>query len=281
MSRLTLRPDQPFDLNNTLSCGQVFRWDHCDGWWQGMVEDKAIRVRQEDTTLFIEGVTRAFARRYFALDEDLTAILSSIDRDTRIHEAITACYGLRIVRQPPWECTLSYLIATFSNIPTIRRRIETLARGLGKKITTKGGTYYGFPGPEAFSSSCTSTINSCRLGYRGPYLQDTVCRLASDPGWDERIRSLPYENARKDLTRLRGIGPKAADCILLFAFQKYESFPVDVWIRRIMQESYPALQGKGNEAIRRFGQEYFGTYAGYAQEYLYAARQVPTSHAFR
>ncbi len=198
-----------------------------------------------------------------------------------MEDVIRACKGLRILRQDPWECTLSYLIATFSNIPTIQRRIEALARTLGSAIPYHGNTYYTFPGPEAFSMTCGPFLEICRLGYRGPYLQETACRLAQEPEWADRIRNASYEEARRLLMDLRGIGPKAADCILLFAFQRYEAFPVDVWIQRIMQERYPALQGKSTEAIRRFGQELFGEYAGYAQEYLYASRQVPMSQASR
>jgi N-glycosylase/DNA lyase len=281
MRSLTLRPDEPFSLSQTLSCGQVFRWQYGEGWWQGVVEKKVLAIRQEGRTLMFEGASPSFIRRYFSLDRDLEEIVSSIDRDPGVHAAIEACQGLRIIRQPPWECTLSYLIATYSNIPTIRRRIEALAREFGNPIQHRGITWYGFPSPEVFSSLCDTALQPCRLGYRGPYLQDTACRLAGEPEWEQRIRDLPYGEGRRWLMGLRGIGPKAADCILLFAFQKYESFPVDVWIRRIMQELYPVLRGKGEEAIRRFGQEYYGRYAGYAQEYLYAARQVPTSQASR
>jgi N-glycosylase/DNA lyase len=282
MHTITLLPHQDFSLDRTLSCGQVFRWEYKEGWWRGIVGGRVIRVRQERDTLAYEGASRNFLRHYFALDENLDHILRAIiEKDTGMQEVIEASRGLRIVRQDPWECTLSYLIATFSNIPTIQRRIEALARALGNMITAKGETGYGFPGPEAFSGVCRTSLEVCRLGYRGPYLQETACRLASDPGWEDRIRTLSYEEGRKELMRLRGIGPKAADCILLFAFQRYESFPVDVWIQRIMQERFPVLKRQGSEVIRRFGQEHFGAFAGYAQEYLYAARQVPTSQASR
>jgi N-glycosylase/DNA lyase len=284
MPTLTLLPDQDFDLDLTLSCGQAFRWSPSGEGWQGVVEGELIRIRQDDreNKLIYEGATETCICRYFALDQDLNHILQTItDRDPEIRDAIGACRGLRILRQDPWECTLSYLIATYSNIPTIRKRIEALAHTLGQECTSGNTVYYGFPGPEAFAEVCGSSLDACRLGYRGPYLEETACRLARDPGWAARIRDQPYEEGRKELMSLRGIGPKAADCILLFAFQRYEAFPVDVWIRRIMQERYPVLREKSDETIRRFGQERFGAYAGYAQEYLYAARQVPTSQASR
>jgi N-glycosylase/DNA lyase len=247
-----------------------------------VVGNHLIEIRQEGRKLWFYGASPAFIRRYFALDVDLRGILDSIaERGPEIQDVIEASRGLRILRQDPWECTLSYLIATYSNIPTIRKRIEALAQALGTEIVSGQRVYYGFPGPGAFSRACADSLNTCRLGYRGPYLQETACHLADDPHWADHIREQTYDEGRKELMRLRGIGPKAADCILLFAFQRYEAFPVDVWIRRIMQERYPFLREESNEAIRRFGQEHFGAYAGYAQEYLYAARQVPMSQASR
>jgi N-glycosylase/DNA lyase len=282
MQTLTIPADQDLDLDRTLSCGQVFRWEPFDTGWQGIVGGRVIRVWQDEKLLRFVGTDRTFIRDYFALDVDVTHLLGTItDNDPAMRDVMEKCRGLRIVRQDPWECTLSYLIATYSNIPTIRKRIESLSQQLGKKISRAGKEYYGFPGPESFSEVCEASLGACRLGYRGPYLQETACRLTGDPGWADRVRGLSYEEGRKELMQLRGIGPKAADCILLFAFQRYEAFPVDVWIQRIMQERYPILRGKGNEEIRRFGQEHFGPNAGYAQEYLYAARQVPTSQASR
>jgi N-glycosylase/DNA lyase len=116
------------------------------------------------------------------------------------------------------------------------------------------------------------------MGYRAPYLQSTAQKAARDPGWEERIRSLPYHEAQRALQEFEGIGKKAADCVLLFAFQKYESFPVDVWIHRILQKHYAQggprpLTNKGYDRIGAFARDYFGEFAGYAQEYLYCARK--------
>lgn len=277
MGTLTLRPGQPFNLDHTLSCGQVFRWEQHNGWWYGVVGDRVLKVRQEGDTLTHFGAGRKFIRDYFQLDADLPMILTSIDRDPVMHTAIEAYRGLRIVRQPAWECTLSFLCATFSNIPIIRKRIELLSRQFGDEVWSEGERYYTFPSPEQLRQSCCDTLKGCKLGYRAAYFHETACRLATEPGWEETIASLSYEGARQYLRALKGIGPKAADCILLFAFQRYEAFPVDVWIRRIVERHYPQYaryhKGDVNERIRRFGMDYFGSYAGYAQEYLFCARE--------
>jgi N-glycosylase/DNA lyase len=272
--------DQPFDLDATLSCGQVFRWDReDDGWWCGIVGERVLRIRQEGCRLTYTGAPDAFIRHYFALDLVLGDILRSIDCDPFIHACIRRRRGLRLVRQPPWECTLSYICATNSNIPTIRRRIAAIARHYGRAVQRGGKTYYAFPGPTSIAGRGSDALAECRLGYRQPYVLGTSCTITDENCWEEELRGLPYDSARRELMKLHGIGKKAADCILLFAFQKYEAFPVDVWIRRIMQEHYlpdlsldTPLSNREYDAIRGFAREHFGEYCGWAQEYLYAAR---------
>lgn len=281
MPRLTLRHDQPFSLDVTLSCGQVFRWERePDGWWGGIVGNRAIRIRQDGATLFWEGAPRKTIEHYFSLDHDLPEITASFDRDPFIHAAIDRCHGLRLIRQPPWECLISYICATNSNIPMIRRRIGQIAERFGAVIKSSKTTLHAFPTAGALAGSCPSVLSKCRMGYRGPYLQKTACAIGDERTWETAISALPYEQARKSLMQLQGVGPKAADCILLFAFQKYNAFPVDVWIRRIMREQYmPSLPKDGSltareySLVQEFARTHFGKYCGYAQEYLYAARE--------
>jgi N-glycosylase/DNA lyase len=281
MALLQLQKDQPFSLDLTLSCGQVFRWDrNLDGWWYGVVGNHVIKIRQDGAALSYEGVPERFIRHYFSLDTDLNAITASFDCDPHIHSAIVQCRGLRLVRQPAWECLVSYICATNSNIPMIRRRIATIAQKFGTAIEFEGKHFYTFPDPSSLDDSCPATLSECKLGYRSPYVLGTACDIPDEKEWQQTMVSLPYEQARRELMKLKGVGPKAADCILLFAFQKYEAFPVDVWIRRIMREHYlttlsedSALTGWEYDAIRRFARQHFGEHCGYAQEYLYAARE--------
>lgn len=281
MPRITLSHNQQFSLDQTLGCGQVFRWDRTDdGWWYGVIGERVIRIRQVGMRLTFEGAPASFITHYFSLDVDLLPILSSIDRDPFIHTAISQCTGLRLIRQPKWECLVSYICSTNSNIPMIRRRIATIAQQFGKEITFKDKIYYTFPDPLTISCSGEHILTDCKLGYRTPYVLDTACEIPDVKQWEDTITALPFEDARRELMKLKGVGPKAADCILLFAFQKYEAFPVDVWIRRIMQQNYlpdlsagSPLTGREYDAIRRFAREHFGKYCGYAQEYLYAARE--------
>jgi len=285
MKTIELGPDQPFDLNLTLSCGQAFRWEKtADGWWQGVVDRRAVRIRQERDRLTFEGANEGFVRNYFRLDQDLLAILASIDRDPAISAAISECCGLRLVGQPAWECLVSYICATNTNIPAVKRRIALMAGRYGRPIDGPFGTAYTFPDPETLAGVSSADLRDCKLGYRADYAREAAVFTSENPDWAKRVADLPFEEARQALMQFRGIGPKAADCVLLFAFGFFEAFPVDVWIHRIVAETYlPDLAGRKctpaeYERIRRFSRDYFGGYAGYAQEYLYCARG-PASRA--
>lgn len=275
MPSVILAKDQPFDLDLSLSCGQVFGWEREGAAWKGVVGQNAIRIVQKGDRLSFSGVDAGFIRHYFALDVDLPEILLAIDRDPVIHYAVSKCSGLRIVRQPPWECLASFICATYSNIPGIRKRVCLLCRNLGAPLSPEHPGIFSFPSPKAIAGAETSMLTDCSLGYRAGYLKETARFLAADPGWEERIDILPFRKARADLLRLKGVGKKVADCVLLFGFGKWESFPVDVWIERIMTCCYPECRDlRTYDKISDFGRAYFGKYAGYAQEYLYCCRTV-------
>ncbi len=218
MTTITLGPDEPLDLDRTLGCGQAFRWEGEGGWWQGVVDDRAIRIQQDGDLLMFYGADEAFVRDYFRLDQDLPAILASIDRDPIIHDAIRCCYGLRLVRQRPWECLVSYICATNTNIPAVKRRVSHMAERYGEAIEGPFGTTYTFPEPEALAGVCHADLWDCKLGYRTDYVRDAAAFAVENPGWAEHIASLPFEEARAELMRFsrrraEGSGLRAALCI--------------------------------------------------------------------
>jgi len=277
MLTLTLSTDQPFNLDKTLSCGQVFRWARTDDWWAGIIGDRLIRIQQNGDRLTWDGADEPFIRHYFSLDLDLPRVLSEIDRDPVIHRAIEECRGLRIIRQPPWECLVSYIIATFTNIPSIKRRISLLCREFGNEISSDGVPCFSFPTRQALAGAEECQVRACSLGYRAPFLCHVAQEIQANPGWVDTIHNLPYEEARKELMHYRGVGRKVADCVLLFGFGRLEAVPVDVWIERIIRQHYLRSGEKANyEYLRRYAQDYFGPYAGYAQEYLFCVRDTIT-----
>jgi len=278
---ITLGPGTPFDLDATLGCGQAFRWEKKGGTWHGVAGGHAIRIRQDGEKILFAGADESFVRRYFALDIDLEAVLSSVDRDPRIHAAIGRCRGLRVLRQEPFETLISYICATNANIPVIKKRIALISERYGRLLPD--GTR-AFPDAPTLAPCSEDDMRGCVLGYRAPYACVTAAMCAQDPAWAERIAALPYREARRELLRFPGVGPKAADCILLFAFEKYEAFPVDVHIRRMMRRHYlPTLSegkpmsGREYDLIAGFARDHFGAYAGWAQEYLFCVREEESS----
>ncbi|MBT8508120.1 hypothetical protein AZH53_06835 [Methanomicrobiaceae archaeon CYW5] len=274
-----LSPDQPFDLDPTLSCGQVFRWERSGSTWYGAIDNKPVVIRQSGTLLTYAGCSEAALIRYFGLDVDLEAVLRSAGDDGYLEAAARRHRGLRIIRQDPWECLVSYLCAQNTSIPHIQRMLRNLCSRAGEEVCGPAGTGHAFPAAEVVAALPAEEKKACAFGYRAGYIHRTAEAVAVDAQWSERIREMEYEDARREMMRFPGVGPKVADCILLFGFQRYESFPVDVWVRSIMHTCYGVgsqartLTPKEYETIRRFGQRYFGLYAGYAQEYLFADRE--------
>ena len=261
----------PFNLSLSLTCGQAFRWRPGDAdIWSAPVDGKLWRVRQKGDVLYYAGAEEEEVVRYFALDIDLEEILADIDRDALIHQAIERCRGLRILRQPKWECLVSYICSSCANIPCIQNRIENLSEKFGSPV---GGERFAFPKPEALAEAAPEDIRACRTGYRDVYIADAAKRCAGSD-FLERVGTLPYEEAKKALMEICGVGPKVADCVLLFSFERYEAVPVDVWIERILRTKYAGGKSRlSYEKAGGFTREHFGRFAGYAQEYLFGVRE--------
>ncbi|MFB3887920.1 MAG: DNA-3-methyladenine glycosylase [Candidatus Bathyarchaeia archaeon] len=274
----------PFNLEATVCCGQVFRWEKVGDWWYGVCRDRVFKVRQTRSRLEYANVDEAFVKRYFSLDVDFQAISGSINKDEHIAKALKAFWGLRLIRQDPWECLISYICAAYKSIPAIRHMLNNLARKFGERTTLDGMGFYTFPEPGMLAAASEKDLAECGLGYRAKYVSATSRRIAKDDFNLEGIRRMPYMEAKKGLCEFPGVGPKVADCVLLFSLDKLEAFPVDVWMRRVILNHYAdklpvdsvqrlsereTLSNADYERLNSWGRKYFGEYAGYAQEYLY------------
>jgi N-glycosylase/DNA lyase len=278
---IRLAESEPLDLDATLGCGQAFRWERRSGWWNGVVGERALGLRLVGRTLQVRGADEAFVRDYLALDHDLDSILSSIGQDDALRAAVDLSYGLRIVRQPVFECLISFLCATNTNISAVRHRVGALADRFGRRLDRAGVPgAHAFPTAAELGAATTDDLRACRLGYRAEFAGRTIAEVCGSPDWEEALRVQPYEEARATLMALDGIGPKAADCIALYGLGHLEAFPVDVWVRRILARHYlrglddGPLSPRGYEGVWAFGRARFGTYAGYAQVYLFGARDL-------
>jgi len=264
-----------FDLGLTLESGQAFRWRKAAGpqphWYQGFIQNTPLRLQQKGERLLIEGALDARAvRHYFRLDDDLRQILRSIQKssahDPHILKIIRRHWGLRVTRQDPWECLISYLCSAVNNIPRIERIIEKLSRKFGARL---GASLYKFPTPERLARASESELKTCELGFRAEFVRLAAKAINARELDLAKLRRLKYEEAKEALMSLQGVGDKVADCVLLFSLEKLEAFPVDRWIRRAMKALYFKNKEVSDDEIRVFARAHFGEFCGYANQYLF------------
>ncbi len=273
-----------FNFSATLESGQVFRYryDSSSGFYSVVVGDALIRIRQNGTTVEYDCGNNDFdVKKFLGLSHSYSKIIDSISLDEKICAAIKKHYGLRILEQDVWECTASFICSAFSNIPRIRQCIEKVAATFGSSIDFDGFSTFSFPQPQQLNDFVK--LKRCGLGYRAKYIFEAA-RIFENSGDDyslRQLRWLGYEKAKEKLIELPGVGSKVADCVLLFSCGFYEAFPVDVWIKRVMERHYGseiasfAAAGKmrakrlNEKVVANFARSYFGEYAGYAQQFLY------------
>ena len=268
MQKNVLRIDNisELDLAKTFDCGQCFRWEpEEDGSWTGIAGSRPANMRIENGTLVIEepeGGSRSadFWRNYLDLDTDygaLNAFLSDSEPEI-MPEAISSGSGIRILRQDLWETVVHFIISQNNNIPRIKGCIERLAAVAGEPVCEfMGKTRYATPTAEKLASMTAEDLKEVRLGYRDKYLIETAKE------WQTLT-----ESEREDVGRFTGVGPKVESCIRLFGLHDMASFPIDVWVRRLMNRFY-GFDEKDKSGMDKFASERFGEYAGLAQQYLF------------
>ena len=271
--------DGPLELSHTLECGQAFRWRPEGEWFLGTVGATAMKVRKVPIGLEVRSspaVTADFVASYFRFDDDLDVILKEVSVDRHIRRAIGKYRGLRLLRQDPWECLVSYVASAASNIPKISRCIGKISQRYGDRLELGGFSTYGFPAPETLAAAGAPALRECELGFRAAYIAG-IAREMTDPESQglltlEGLRSLrlvPTEQARLKLLEFFGVGEKIADCVLLFSLDKLETFPVDRWVRRVAERLFFKGRKLTPKKVREWGQKHYGRYAGYAQQYLF------------
>jgi N-glycosylase/DNA lyase len=279
----------PFDLDFTLCCGQAFRWEKHGDWWYGIVGENAFKVQQSGDKLEFENTSEVSVRKYFGLNDDLPEILSEINKDRHMEAAINEFKGLRILRQDPWECLISYICATYKNIAAIKRMLSRLSRKFGEEVVLDGYSFFTFPTPMRLAKATLEDLRECELGYRANYVSVTAKEIRKKGRELECLKEVASDRAKEELLGFPGVGPKVADCVMLFSLEKLEAFPVDVWIKRAVLRHYAvhfpsnlvermshgkSLNTSEYKQLNLFGRSYFGEYAGYAQEYLYHHERI-------
>ncbi len=270
-----------FQLDHIFDCGQCFRWTkEQDGTYTGVVSGKVINVElshreDERGVLTIHNCTwgdfKNIWEDYLDLKKDYGEIKKQLSfKDSIMAEAIRYGEGIRILKQDKWETLASFIISQNNNIPRIKGCIESLCCNFGDRITDyRGRTHFSFPTFERLAALKEEDLACCKLGYRAEYIIKTARAVASDGGRGlEATEQQSYEEAFSYLVGLSGVGPKVANCILLFSMGKYDAFPIDVWVKRVMNRLY-YIDEKDQKSIKTFAETHFSPWSGMAQQYLF------------
>jgi N-glycosylase/DNA lyase len=297
-----------FSLATTLECGQAFRWQrHADGWFIGIVGHEVWRLRQlspvvvetDGTTIAItpnkakesmlpspfrgegqgEGGVPPAVVHYLSLDVSLPKIFATFPADPLLHQALRAHHGLRVIRQEPWECLASFIASSSKQIVQIRQIVSLLAQRFGEPIDTE---HHAFPTVSAIARASHQQLWDCKLGFRAKNLLAAARMIDSGQLDLHALRTMDYDRALEELSKLPGVGEKIANCVLLFACGFNHAFPIDVWIERALRRIYfPGKQRVTTRELREFARSHFGPYAGWAQQYLFfneRSQKRPRAH---
>ena len=276
-------PASDFDLAMTLDSGQVFHWEKADNGFVGTIGDCAVYI-EECGELLRASVASASSRlisddgqdahaaicRYFALDHPLAEICASFPDDPAMNAARHFCRGLRIIRQPKWECLATFICSSMKQVAHIRQISLALRRRVGERRKVGDHAVYTFPPAQRIARATENDLRECALGYRAKNLLATARLISSGECDLESWSALSDPDLREKLCSLPGVGAKIANCVLLFAYERLRAFPIDVWIERVLKQKYFPRKKKVTEPrLREFSETYFGEHGGYAQQYLF------------
>jgi N-glycosylase/DNA lyase len=264
-----------YDLAATLTSGQVFRWQQRDRWWTGVIGTRWIRLCSEPGSITAETAEPVadwdWLAHYLQLHVDLGEVLRAFPDDEPMRAAVTACRGLRLLRQDPWECLASFILSSTKQIVQIRQIIILLCERYGEPLVAVPGwpPAFTFPSPARLARATEAEFRACKMGFRAPYLRASAGIIAGGQCDLDRLRELPVEAARVELMKLPGIGRKIADCVLLFAYGFQSAFPLDVWVMKALRQLYFPRRRVTLRRLHQFAADHFGASAGYAQQYLF------------
>ncbi len=266
-----LLPAREFNLRMTLESGQVFHWSPRGAGWSGLIGDLPVTVEQAGGSLRVTPGAEAAVARYFALDHPLRRIYASFPPDAFSRSALEQCRGLRVIRQPKWECLATFITSSMKQVSHIRRMSFALRERFGREVA--GSDVRAYPEPAALAAAGELALRACGLGFRAGNLQ-LAARMVDDGAVDlAAIGRMESPRALEELRRLPGVGGKVANCVLLFAYERLDAVPIDVWIGRVLR----AMRG-GRRAtpaqLEEFSRARLGNYAGYVQQYLFHHARV-------
>ena len=268
-----------FELKDIFECGQCFRWNKQeDGSYTGVFKRNVLNVKSKNNQIIISGICQEDIEKvcmdYFDLNRNYEEIKSKLSKvDNYMQESIKYGAGIRILNQDLWEMIISFIISANNNIPRIKKIIEKMSKEYGTEIEFRNQTYYTFPTTELLSRANIQDLRKLGLGFRDKYIYETT-KIIKERKIDlVELQEKDTTSARKELLTLAGVGPKVADCILLFStLKRFDVFPIDVWVRRVMNDLYihnEVEEKVSKKEIKKLAKEKFGDLEGIAQQYLF------------
>lgn len=261
------------NLENTINSGQVFLWKKQKEFWYGINGQDILKINNFGKITSYSGNKYDFFRN----SDDIEKIIKSISKDKTTKLAVEKYFGLRLIRQDPFQCFISFIVSSNSNIQKIKSSLEKISMKFGKKIEFDNKEFYIFPEPKKIANATIQEIQSCGVGYRGKFILDAAKIVESKQIDFNYLKKINYKEAKEIILSVPGIGNKVADCILLFSLDKLEAFPLDRWMIRILKKYYlekfqletKTITEKQYEVLHEKIIKHFGVYAGYAQQFLF------------
>ncbi len=261
------------NVENSINSGQVFLWKKNGDYWDGVNGQDVLRVNNSGVIKSYQNLKIDFFRKNDSLDD----IIKSISKDKTVRNAVKKYLGLRILKQDPFQCLISFIISSNSNIQKIKTSLENISKKFGTKIEFENQEFFLFPKPRKLSKASINEIRSCGVGYRAKFIKDAANMIFSKEIDFESLKKSKYFETKKSICSIPGVGNKVADCVMLFSLNKLEAFPLDRWMIRILQKYFfnefqletKTITKKQYDLLHEKIVNHFGPYAGYAQQFLF------------
>jgi len=261
------------NVENSINSGQVFLWKKYKDIWYGVNGQDILKISKTGTVKSYQNIKTDFFRK----KDNIEKIIKSISKDEITKKAVKQYLGLRILEQDPFQCLISFIVSSNSNIQKIKNSLEKISEKFGVKAEFENQEFFLFPKPEKLANATIDQIKSCGVGYRARFIKEAAKMIVQEQINFEYLKKCSYQEAKKEICQIPGVGNKVADCILLFSLNKLESFPLDRWMIRILEKYYSdkfyletkTITEKQYEILHEKIVKHFGPFAGYAQQFLF------------
>ena len=263
----------PIDIDNSINSGQVFLWEKDGTDWYGINGQDVLKINKNGIVKSIRNSKTNFFRK----NDNMEEIIKSISEDKTVKKAVKEYEGLRLFRQDPFQCMISFIISSNSNIQKIKNSLEKITKKFGTQIKIQNKEFFLFPNPEKLANASIEEIKKCGVGYRAPFIKQASKMIVLKKINFKYLEKCDYQEAKKNICLIPGVGNKVADCILLFSLNKLEAFPLDTWMIKILEKYYSnqfnietkTITEKQYQILHEKIVNYFGPYCGYAQQFLF------------